>query len=149
MTHLFCGELCFVHVTAPGKKMNTLAGFAQLALHVMINRHPSVSKSADIMWTIPRTGGLKIRVFALFHLVLPLKLHSSKANAGKTCCIKASHVKGCLQVISNTRICAPYYVWTTRVRIATMAVFSYYEAKSNILTCDKYSTPSRPSLWPV
>ena len=44
---LFCGELCFVHVTAPGKKMNILAGFANVALHV--NRHPSVSKSADIM----------------------------------------------------------------------------------------------------
>ena len=44
---LFCGELYVRHVTAPGKKMHTLAGFAQLALHV--NRHPSVSKSADIM----------------------------------------------------------------------------------------------------
>ena len=44
---LFCGELCFVHVTAPGKKMNILAGFANVALHV--NRHPSVSKSADII----------------------------------------------------------------------------------------------------
>ena len=29
---LFRGELCFVHVTAPGKTLNTLVGFAQLAL---------------------------------------------------------------------------------------------------------------------
>ena len=44
---LFCGELYVRHVTARGKKMHTLAGFAQLALHV--NRHPAASKSADIM----------------------------------------------------------------------------------------------------
>ena len=41
---------------------------------------------ADIMRTIPRTGGLKIRVCAPFHLVLPLlkasffKLHKSIAR---------------------------------------------------------------------
>ena len=63
---LFCGELCYVPVTAPGKKNHTPAGFAQLALHV--NRHPSVSKSADIIWTIPRTSGLKIRACAPFRL---------------------------------------------------------------------------------
>jgi hypothetical protein len=44
---LFCGELYIHHVTARCKKMHTLAGFAQLALHV--NRHPSALKSADIM----------------------------------------------------------------------------------------------------
>ena len=44
---LFCGELYVRHVTARCKKMHTLAGFAQLALHV--NRHPSTLKSADIM----------------------------------------------------------------------------------------------------
>ena len=44
---LFCGELYIHDVTARCKKMHTLAGFAQLALHV--NRHPAASKSADIM----------------------------------------------------------------------------------------------------
>ena len=85
--------------------------------------------------------------FVLLFALLPLKLHSSKANAGKTCCIKASHVKDCLRVICNTRICAPFYVWTTRVSIATMGVFGI--TKLNLillLTCDKYSAPSRPSL---
>ena len=42
LVRLFCGELCFLHVTAPGKNM-----YAQLALHA--NRHLSASTSADII----------------------------------------------------------------------------------------------------
>ena len=94
---LFCGELYVRHVTARCKTMHTLAGFAQLGLH--FNRHPPVLKSADIMRTIPRSS------FLPFHLVLPLQLYSSKANAAKTCCIKTPDVKGPLRAISNILMC--------------------------------------------
>ena len=52
--------------------MYTVAGFAQLSLHT--NRHLSVSTSAHIIRTFPRNSGLEIRIFAPFHLALPLKM---------------------------------------------------------------------------
>ena len=164
---LFCGELYVRHVTARGKKMHTLAGFAQLALHV--NRHPPALKSADIICPIPRASGLQNGVFLPFHVVLPFLLYSSKANAAKTCCIKTSHVKGPLRAISNISMCPFlrlelhtsfisqlflfrrfwYYVATSNTWKKHFGRFRYYEAVCNTLTCESHSTPSRPWLWPA
>ena len=97
----------FVFFTSPHreKQIRTLAGFANLSLHG--NRHLSVSRSADIIWTIPRTGGLKIRVFAPFydsccHFIL------QKPTRARGLCIKASHAKGRLRVISNNADMWPF-----------------------------------------